>query len=156
MSGEIGRPSKLTPEVQRRVLGALRLGLSRSAAAGVGGIAPRTLRDWLTRGERGEAPFDELLEAVETSEGQAQARLTGGLVKAAAGDPKVAQWLLERRFPEDWGRRSAEKGEDRASWEAERAEELRGAAKELERRLRQVPFPASERTEGGNSPTEDP
>lgn len=136
-----GRPSKLTPEVQQRVIGALRLGLSRSAAAGVGRIAPRTLRDWLSRGERGEAPFDDLLEAVETAEGQAQAKLTGMLLKAASGDPKVTKWLLERRFPEDWGRRSANKGEDRAVWEAERAEEMRSAAKELERKLRLMPPP---------------
>lgn len=103
-----GRPTSLTPDVHRRIVAALRLGLSRSAAAAVGGVGARTMVNWLKRGEKGEEPFGEFFDAVEVAEGQAQAKVTANLMKAAADDPKIAQWWLERRHPEEWARRTVE------------------------------------------------
>ncbi len=144
-----GRPISLTPEVHRRIVAALRLGLSRSAAAGVGGIAARTMREWLARGEKGEEPFDAFLEAVEVAEGKAQARITGGLIKAAVADPRVAMWLLERRYPAEWARRTVEVQDVSISSGMVSAEQLQEAAARLEERLGTTAGEASEPTDGG-------
>ena len=101
-----GRPSLLTPDVQTKVLAALRCGLSRAAAAARAGIGARTLRDWMARTDDVE-PYASFRVAAEAAEGVCEARLAAVVFKAALEDPNQARWLLERRFPSSWGRRSA-------------------------------------------------
>lgn len=101
-----GRPSVLTPEVPMQVLGALRCGLSRATAVARAGIGARTLRDWMARTDDIE-PFASFRVAVEAAEGACEARLAAVVFKAALEDPNQARWMLERRFPASWGRRSA-------------------------------------------------
>lgn len=130
----LGRPCALTPEVRAKLLRALKLGLTRTAAASVAGISGRTLRRWVERGEKGEEPFADLLEAVEVAEGRAQGRITLGLIKASDDDPKIAQWLLERRWPDDWQKRTTE-AHDVDVRDERAASEMMAAADEVRRRL---------------------
>jgi transposase len=50
-----GRPSALTPEVQKKILAGLRCGLSRAASASRAGIGARTFREWMARTDDGRA-----------------------------------------------------------------------------------------------------
>lgn len=100
-----GRPSVLTPEVRRKLLSGLRCGLSRAAAATRAGIGARTLREWMARTDTAE-PYASLRAEVEAVEADCEARLTAVIFKAALADPNQARWLLERRFPQTWGRRT--------------------------------------------------
>lgn len=130
-----GRPSALTPEVRKKILDALRVGASRPAAAGLAGISARTLRDWMAKSDDVE-PLASFRVAVEAAEATAQARLSGGIFKAALEDPKLAQWYLERRWPEEWARRTVETHDVKVAppgWVS--PEELERASSELERRL---------------------
>lgn len=108
MTGENvgGRPSVLTPEVRKKLLAGLRCGLSRAAAATRAGIGARTLRDWMARTDTAE-PYASLRAEVEAVEADCEARLSAVIFKAALADPNQARWLLERRFPQTWGRRTA-------------------------------------------------
>lgn len=130
-----GRPSALTPEVRKKIVDALRVGVSRSAAAGLAGISHRTLADACKRTDDVE-PFASFRADVEAAEATAQARLSGGLFKAALEDPKLAQWYLERRWPEEWARRTVETHDVKVAppgWVS--PEELERASEELHRRL---------------------
>ncbi len=98
-----GRPSVLTPEAQKKILAALRCGLSRAAAATRAGVGARTFRDWMAR-ENDVEPFASFRVEVDAAEASCEARLSAVVFKAALADPKHAQWLLERRFPASWGR----------------------------------------------------
>lgn len=100
-----GRPSVLTPEVRKKLLSGLRCGLSRAAAATRAGIGARTLREWMARTDAAE-PYASLRAEVEAVEADCEARLTAVVLKAALADPNQARWLLERRFPQTWGRRT--------------------------------------------------
>ena len=102
-----GRPSVLTPEVQKRILSGLRCGLSRAASASRAGIGARTFREWMARTDDVE-PYASLRAEVEAAEGSCEARLAAVVFKAALEDPNQARWLLERRFPASWGRRQPE------------------------------------------------
>jgi hypothetical protein len=102
-----GRPSALTPEVQKRILSGLRCGLSRAASASRAGIGARTFREWMARTDDVE-PYASLRAEVEAAEGSCEARLAAVVFKAALEDPNQARWLLERRFPASWGRRQPE------------------------------------------------
>lgn len=52
MSTKIGRPSKLTIEVQEKICTAIQLGGYIETAAAFGGVDKDTLYDWLKRGQR--------------------------------------------------------------------------------------------------------
>lgn len=105
-----GRPTVLTPEVRSKVLEALRVGVSRTAAAVRAGIGASTLREWMAREDEAE-PYASFRAEVEAAEALCEARLSGVVFKAALEDPNQARWLLERRFPREWARRSVEKHE---------------------------------------------
>lgn len=101
-----GRRSKLTPEVQERIIQAIRAGNYRETAAAYAGIHIGTFYRWLQKGERAKSgPYREFREAIERAEAEAEVRHVAIVAKAATDDPKAAMWWLERRFPDRWGRR---------------------------------------------------
>lgn len=112
------RPTKLTDDVQFRIVAALRAGNYADAAASSGGIAKATYYDWLTRGraelehrEEGgrprarEQPYVEFLEAVGRASADAEVHAVAILRKAMPDDWRAAAWYLERRYPDRWRRR---------------------------------------------------
>ena len=103
----MGRPSKLTPGTTARILEAVELGATWERAADAAGVGASTLRDWRQRGEAGEVPFVAFLAAVKKAEGAGVERALRSIRKAAEGGAwQASAWLLERRYPADYGRRS--------------------------------------------------
>lgn len=105
----MGRPTKLTPEVQQRVLQAIAGGNTRKDAAAYAGISITTLEDWIGRGRgRGHRPahavYVAFVDAIEKAEAQAVVRNVAIIQKAAADTWQAAAWWLERRRPQDWAR----------------------------------------------------
>ena len=99
----MGRPTKLTPEVQAKVVEALRLGAPRKLAAEYAGIAYDTLREWCLR--RGPA-YVAFAVALKEAESKGSVAALAKIQKAATdGQWQAAAWLLERRDPENFGRR---------------------------------------------------
>lgn len=85
---------------------ALAAGNFRNVAAEWSGIGVRTFRDWMKRGkEQKTGPYRDFRRRVLEAEKQAEIRVVGLVMKAAAEDPKHGEWWLERKFPERWGRR---------------------------------------------------
>ncbi len=96
------------------------------------GISPATLTNWKQRGADGERPFVKFIAAIEKAESQCERTLVQRVIQAAKGpsvtrtertvklpsgktrhettteskpgDWHAAAWLLERRFPEQFGR----------------------------------------------------
>ncbi|MGD0407761.1 MAG: hypothetical protein ABSB34_02015 [Candidatus Limnocylindrales bacterium] len=84
----MARPTKRSPEVEQKILNALRVGNTRTDAALVAGINRDTLHEWLA--------FPEFSAAVERAEAEARARAVGYLAKAAAGHWQAALAFLDR------------------------------------------------------------
>lgn len=105
---DLGRPSKLTPEIRDKVLQAIQLGCPRKQAAAFGGIDEATLRRWLARGrDPDEEPYAPFREAVLEAEAKATVALVGSITQAArGGDVRASIWLLERKLPELFSPRS--------------------------------------------------
>ena len=93
-----GRPTKLTPEIQRRLCDALRAGNTREAAASYAGIARSTFYNWLERGRnprrttkgrvfKADKGFLDFLDTVTRAENEAEVRCVAVLQKAAHGWP---------------------------------------------------------------------
>ncbi|MBM3268913.1 MAG: helix-turn-helix domain-containing protein [Candidatus Sericytochromatia bacterium] len=104
----MGRPSKLTPEAAEIVATAIRAGASREAAAAQAGIARSTLYDWCKRGESGDEQFTWFSDTLKKAEADLEAKALAHILEAAGKSWQAAAWLLERRFPDRWGRRPPE------------------------------------------------
>jgi hypothetical protein len=98
-----GRPSALTPEVQRRLCDAIAAGNTRHDAAEYAGVAESTLRAWLAQGRRRRrGKLRALLQAVQKAEAEAVVRNVAIIQKAAATSWQAAAWWLERKRDGDW------------------------------------------------------
>ncbi len=101
-----GRPSKLTPELQAKIVQAISGGNYRAVAAEWVGVSAKTLREWMARGGKAKAgPFAEFRAAVLEAERAAEIRAVALVMKAAAEDPRHAEWWLERKCHGRWGRK---------------------------------------------------
>jgi len=94
-----GRPIKLTPLVQRRIVEALERGHFHNFAARYAGIDPDTLARYMIKGEKPDAPamFREFHDAVK----KAEATYVDDSLQTIRQheDWRARAWHLERRFP---------------------------------------------------------
>src|SRR5580658_5839288 len=106
MNEPIGRPTKLTPDIQEKILTVIKLGAYRTAACDFAGISPETLRNWMRRGENeGEGPYVEFAAAIKQAEASACLKALGTIRTAMESQWQAAAWFLERKRPKEWGKR---------------------------------------------------
>jgi transposase len=95
----VGRPTKYSSQRVDRICAALTAGNTRRAAAVYGGIGENTFGDWMRR-------FRDFRDAIEKAEAEAEVRAVAQIAQAAqSGTWTAAAWWLERRRPDDYGRR---------------------------------------------------
>jgi hypothetical protein len=100
----MGRPVKLTDEVKTKLLQALAFGATQRLAAEYAGVGESTFRAWMAS-KRG-AEFLALQAAVKEATAKGSVGALAKIQKAATdGQWQAAAWLLERRHPEEYGRR---------------------------------------------------
>ncbi len=115
-----GRPTKLNIDTHNKIISVIRAGNYIETAAACAGINKSTLYDWLKRGERekqrvaqnprykirkSEKPYVEFSNAVEKALAEAEARGVMLISNAAKTQWQAAAWMLERKFPDRWGRK---------------------------------------------------
>ena len=116
-----GRPTKLTPQVQARIVQAIVGGNDITVAAAYAGIGKTTFYEWLERGRKeaarlaassrakpkdSETPFAEFADAIQKAQADAETRNVALIAKAAQeGTWTAAAWWLERKHPDRWGRK---------------------------------------------------
>jgi len=111
----VSRPSKLTEQAIQRYVQAIGAGAFPETAARFAGFSPRSFCRYMRGSTPEHASFRDRALRVEV---ELEIRLAGTLVRAGLNEPRWAADLLERRWPERWGRRSRPEpdgGEDRAT-----------------------------------------
>lgn len=103
---KMGRPAKLTAQVQDTIVQAIRSGNYNEVAAQMAGVCERTLYNWLERGEEEQAgKYFQFLQAVKKAAAEAEARHLALIANAAQKTWQAAAWFLERKHPDRWGRK---------------------------------------------------
>lgn len=104
-------PTKLTPAVRDGIVEAIRKGMPFGRACVLAGISKNVAPDWkyTYKYHKDTCPpaLVELFEAIESAEAELQEECLGNLREAAAADHRhwtASAWILERRFPEEYGR----------------------------------------------------
>lgn len=97
-----GRRTKFTPETVDKLTQAIRLGATYQLACDYAGIGVSTFHDWLNA-------KPEFSQAIKEAEGKAAVLWLGKIEQAASdGNWQAAAWKLERRYPQDYGKRAVE------------------------------------------------
>lgn len=101
----MGRPDKLTPQVQATVCALLRKGLSKKRAAFGSGIDEKTFYNWINRGRKANrGKYRDFYLATEAAIADYQRMLLTVVLKGSVelNQPRLALQLLERRFPQEF------------------------------------------------------
>ena len=102
----MARPSKLTPEVTKRLTEAIRAGNYYEAACGYAGIGYSTFRAWMVRGEEAKSgKYREFMESIKKAEQEAEVRMVAMWQKHMPDNWQAIATFLERRYPDRWGRK---------------------------------------------------
>ena len=136
----MGRPTKLDERTKNLILIGIRLGLTYDDAAQAAGISYRTFANWMQKGREAKSgKFFQFFHALKRANAEAQminAKIVhdaakGGIPiketrtviradgsqevtvteKVAQPDWRAGAMILERRFPDSWGRRDSLKVE---------------------------------------------
>lgn len=99
-----GRPTKLTPETQKKITEAIRLGATYKLACQYAGLAYNTFNEWMKAGDVATSGrFRDFNDAVKLAEGAAVVGWLAKIEKAASdGTWQAAAWKLERLHGDDY------------------------------------------------------
>src|SRR5262245_2114298 len=108
----VGRPSALTDDLRAQVERELAMGATQALVAQHAGVTERTIKRWIADGkvvrrqlEHAPPPAAPELPIAERLV-QAEPGLVAAIIQAAQrGSWQAAAWLLERSYPDRWGRR---------------------------------------------------
>jgi transposase len=99
----MGRISKLSPEVRKRLCDAVAAGNNRTVAAEFAGVGRSTFLSWMAKGRcQKSGPYRDLLDAIKKAEADAEVRNVAIIQKAANKTWQAAAWWLERTHPDRW------------------------------------------------------
>jgi transposase len=102
----MARPSIPIEPYIEKLCQALVLGATYELAARFAGISPDTFARWRQRmaTARPGTPLARLRDRLTAAEGQAALRWLAQIQEAASADWRAAAFMLERRYPEEYGR----------------------------------------------------
>ena len=103
----MGRPTKMTPEITKRIGDNIALGLTYSLASESVGITYKTFNDWMNKGKtENSGKYYQFYRYIQKRNAEGAKELLENLnASAKAGNCQVCIWILERRFSEDFGKR---------------------------------------------------
>ena len=103
----MARPCKLTPELQQIIGDNIALGLTYKLAAESAGLTYKTLNEWNQKGQTEKSgKYYQFAQYIKKCNDEGAKKLLESLNAAAkAGDTRICMFILERRFPEEFGRR---------------------------------------------------
>jgi abortive infection bacteriophage resistance protein len=103
----MARPCKLTLEIKQQIDENIALGLTYSLASEASGIMYKTFNDWMNKGETEKSgKYYQFYKHIHKCNADGARKLLERVQEAAeAGDIRICLWVLERRFPDEFGRR---------------------------------------------------
>lgn len=112
-----GRPSLLTPATALEICRLIELGFTYESAAEGAGVSYSSFNNWRNRAKEAEKrledgvevppedlPYLQFLQAVKKAEKRAKEKHLANIDKASKRSWYASAWILERRYPNEYGR----------------------------------------------------
>lgn len=97
------RPSKLTPEITKRIAAHVREGLPYASAAALEGISERSFHGWMTKGrESTSGKYLQFLQSIEQADAELHKELSTQFLNEVRQGNVTPERFLARRFRKDW------------------------------------------------------
>lgn len=98
--------TKLTEEKIQLASKLIGAGNTVKTIYGALGVSKQTWYNWLDKGSKAKSGlYRKLLEEVEKAESRAESRYVTIIAQAAEENWQAAAWMLERKYPERWGKK---------------------------------------------------
>lgn len=109
--GRVRRRSILTDDLTNELAELLECGNYVETALAAVGLGKATFYEWLDRGDPqatkpADAPYRAFRARIERARAKGEAHNVEAIAEAAGEDWRAAAWMLERQFPDRWGRPS--------------------------------------------------
>ena len=106
----MGRPTKLTAEMQSEIVELLKAGNYIETACAVAGLHKSTFYDWMKIADASthKNKYTNFSDAVKKAMAWAEARDVAIIARHSEKYWQAAAWRLERKYPERWGRQKLE------------------------------------------------
>lgn len=98
---------KLTKEVQETIVAAVGMGMGIPKAAAAANVSPRSVFTWLKNGEEGRSKvYIDFYKSVRNAEASFQAACLKTIYETGVEERtwQACAWLLERKFPAEFGK----------------------------------------------------
>jgi hypothetical protein len=105
--GLVGRETTLTSEITEQLVAMLRTGNYINVALRAVGVPRSTFTQWMRRGRgagRANAEYRRFREQIDQAKAAGEVRAVASIATAARKNWQAAAWLLERQYPDRWGR----------------------------------------------------
>lgn len=101
----MAKKCKINPEMIENLRELIKLGCSYSATSAALNISEDTFYSYMRQGREGKAPYAAFYGAVRESEAELMKDCLTRLRKVAdSGNMEAIKFVLERRFPKEWGK----------------------------------------------------
>lgn len=101
--------AELTPDIQDMLIAGLTAGHNCSAICRYMHIDERVVSGWKTRGDKDNSGlYHRFAVAYDKAIGDSEIKLLKRIKDAGAKDWRALAWIMERRWPERWGKNRAE------------------------------------------------
>ena len=98
-----GRPTKLTPETQGKIVGAIARGNYYEVACRAGNVSYKVFREWMIKGEKAKSgKFRDFRDAVQHAEAMAELLALDEWRKQMPNSWQASRDFLARRHPQRW------------------------------------------------------
>ena len=111
-----GRPTKLDDKLCEAICKSISQGNTLTYSVQQQGISYQTFLNWKERGEKAKSgKFFEFVEAIKKAEEEGKNFLVQGIKEHGRKNWQAMAWLLERKYPHEFGRRENVKMEHSGS-----------------------------------------
>lgn len=112
-TGKVGKPTKLTPVIQKIIAGAVSRGLTYELASNLAEIHPKTVGNWLKMGEfdlqeGNDTEYVRFYSAVSKAHASYADTLMQRAESQSYEDAPGTRWLLERVYRKHYGKDAGE------------------------------------------------
>ena len=134
----VGRPSKCTPELCERICKHIRKGNYPTTAAALEGIPKATMSRWMKKGRESKTQsgkYWNFWNSIKKAKYEGEAHAVEGIKAAGEKNWTAYAWLLERMYPDRWGKRQRVEMEHSGKVEKEVKGELKIEVSDESRKL---------------------
>jgi transposase len=102
----MARPSKLTPEIEKKICDFIKAGNTPETAALISGISRATFFNWMKKGREAKRKnqFLDFLDSIKKAEKYSEAWHVQNIRNASEDKWQASAWFLERRYPGTWAK----------------------------------------------------